>query len=197
MFISLSYCAWHIWFDFDFDLLRDLVVTGSSFQASCLFPRAPLSTLSTLMILHKQNDCPRSEDKEGGIQVAASSLPFQNSFLAGRGGCCARGCCLIGCRNSFDVRGAGGLVHLRRWSSYRRTRRQDVGNGQSWLLLHHLVNIRCRRCRAERRSERRQSSPFRPLAELSRSFAVDLFEPIHEVRDVFFKTELTHLGAVS
>ena len=99
------YCALHIWFDFDFDLLRELALTGSSFQARFLFPRAPLSPLSTFMILHKQSDCPRSEEEEGGMQVVASSLPFQNSCLAGRGGCRARGCYSIGCRNGFDVRG--------------------------------------------------------------------------------------------
>ena len=42
------------------------------------------------MLSRKQSGYPRGKGEEGGVQVVASFVPFQNSYLAGHAGYCAR-----------------------------------------------------------------------------------------------------------
>ena len=119
-----------------------------------------------------------------------SSIPFQNSCLAGRGGYRPRVGCFIGCRNRLDVRGNGGLVWDRWWSCYRGARREDENYARSLLMLYQLIDI-------APRDNQNDGGPFRPLAELSWSLAVELFEHRREVCDVFSRDELAYLSAFS
>ena len=77
--------------------------------------------------------------------------------------------------------------HTRRWGYYKAACLEDANNGRSRLLFHPLVGVKLRDARND------GGGPFR----VSRSFAVKRFEPLHEVRDVIFRAELTHLVNVS